>query len=89
MDILIISKWLTDWDAVYPGQGIAKSPSIISAMISMFLHFGELNTDKELPIIQDQTTYCRLMFGLALITPPWMLLTKPLLMKKEHEDKMK
>ena len=55
----------------------------------MFLHFGELNTDKELPIIQDQTTYCRLMFGLALITPPWMLLTKPLLMKKEHEDKMK
>ena len=36
MDILIITKWLTDYSQM---EG-AKPPSIITSMIAMFLNFG-------------------------------------------------
>lgn len=29
------------------------------------------------------------MLFLAVITPPWMLFTKPLLLKREHEEKLR
>lgn len=48
MDALIIQKWLTNWDNATdkPGEGITKSPSIITTMINLFLNFGEIDTSK-------------------------------------------
>ena len=37
MDLLIVVKWLTNYEMI-PGS---KPPSIITSMITMFLGFGE------------------------------------------------
>mmetsp|Transcript_28072 Transcript_28072/g.42443 ORF Transcript_28072/g.42443 Transcript_28072/m.42443 type:complete len:172 (+) Transcript_28072:335-850(+) len=39
MDYLIITKWLTDWDAVTKGTN-EVAPAIIQAMITMFIQGG-------------------------------------------------
>jgi V-type H+-transporting ATPase subunit a len=40
MDFLIIQKWLTDWR----GNGLeSQAPSIISAMINLFINFGKID----------------------------------------------
>lgn len=82
MDLLIIQKWLTDWEAT---GDISKTPSIINAMIMMFLKGGQSDPSKEYEVIANQTSVMRFMLFWAVITPPWMLFTKPLLMKKEWE----
>jgi len=89
MNVLILQKWLTDWDTMgeKPGEGVSKAPSIINAMIAMFLNFGHINPDKELPVIENQEFYCKSMLFLATMTPPWMLFVKPLLMKRNFEEK--
>lgn len=52
MDVLIIQKWLTNWDAT---GDLSKTPSIINAMIAMFLRMGEGDPAKEYEIIGGQT----------------------------------
>ena len=79
MDVLIIQKWLTDWERV---GDVSKVPSIINAMIGMFLRAGESDPKKEFEIIGNQTFVMRFMVFLAIITPPWMLCVKPLLLKR-------
>jgi hypothetical protein len=83
MDALILQKWLTNWDNATekPGEGITKSPSIITTMINLFLNFGEIDTTKQLYIIDNQTHVCKLMLLIAMITPPWMLFVKPLMLR--------
>ena len=52
MDMLIIVKWLTDWE----NQTGDKPPSIISTMISMCLNMGEPPADptmREAPLIPN------------------------------------
>jgi len=41
MDLLIIMKWLTPWQ-MGDQDTTHSAPSIISAMISMFLNFGSI-----------------------------------------------
>lgn len=82
MDVLIIQKWLTDWEST---GDISKTPSIINAMIMMFLKGGEGDPAKEYEIIANQTAVMRFMLFWAIITPPWMLFAKPLLLKREWE----
>ena len=48
MDILIIQKWLTNWDMI---GDTSKTPSIINAMIGMFLKGGEIDPAREYEII--------------------------------------
>jgi len=79
MDVLIIQKWLTDWERV---GDTSKAPSIINAMIGMFLKGGESDPTREFEIIGNQTFMMRFMVFLAMVTPPWMLCVKPLLLKR-------
>lgn len=55
-------------------------------MIGMFLRGGESDPDKEFEIIGNQTFMMRFMVFLAVITPPWMLCVKPLLLRREAEE---
>lgn len=82
MDWLIVVKWLTDWSKVD-----AQPPSIITAMITMFIKFGE----KEAPVKDKQpvgnfiggdddsvqTQLMQTLVLIALITVPLMLCVRP------------
>lgn len=87
MDLMIIQKWLTN----YPEMGeTSRAPAIINVMINLFLNGGEIaDPAKEIPIIEHQTFWSKLFLFLALICPPWMLFVKPLLLRREHEEKQK
>jgi V-type H+-transporting ATPase subunit a len=50
MDLMIVIKWLTNWDAVVGG----KPPAIITSMITMSLSFG-VSTAGETDLIRNQT----------------------------------
>lgn len=89
MDLLIIVKWLTPWEG-----NTAVAPSIISTMIGMFLHSGELPANTQ-PLIYNQSYQEGLHNSLVLvclICVPIMLLVKPLWFlyshpSEEHEKK--
>lgn len=77
---------MTDWE----GQGeTARAPGIVNLIIGMFLNFGAVDYDKELPIIPQQESVCKLMLVIAMVTPPWMLFVKPLLLLKDDLDSKK
>ena len=84
MDLLIVVKWLTNWE----GRE-AQAPSIVGTMIQLFLQFGEPKSPTDLSIIEDQAYWSKLLLVVIFITPPWMLLAKPLKLKAEHERLMK
>ena len=78
MDLLIIVKWLTNWE-----NKEGRAPSIISIMINMFLKSGEIEEGSD-PLIGSEDTQkfvCIALVLIALITIPLMLLVKPLYMK--------
>ena len=54
-------------------------------MITMFLKGGQGDPAKEYEVIANQTSVMRFMLFWAMVTPPWMLFVKPLLLKKEWE----
>ena len=54
-------------------------------MIQLFLNFGEHANESELDLIYDQTYFNKLMLLVILITPPWILFAKPLILKQQHE----
>lgn len=79
MDLMIIMKWLTNWNAT-PEMN-ALSPSIITAMITMCIQVGQ-NTSKELSIVGDwptQTKIMQVMLLTVVICAPTMLLAKPII----------
>mmetsp|Transcript_25717 Transcript_25717/g.39549 ORF Transcript_25717/g.39549 Transcript_25717/m.39549 type:complete len:170 (-) Transcript_25717:66-575(-) len=83
MDVLIINKWLTDWNG-----NESKAPSIVNVMIEMCLNGGEIkDPDNELPVLTHQMFWSQLMLNLAIIMPIWMLLVKPFMLKKAAEEK--
>ena len=55
----------------------------------MFLQFGEPNNPNDPTIIEDQSFWSKLLLVVICVTPPWMLLAKPLKLKAEHEKLMK
>ena len=86
MDFLIIQKWLTDWDSM--GE-TARAPGIVNLVIGMFLNFGVVDLNHELPIIPEQEKVCKFLLFIAVITPPWMLFAKPLLLWRDDQEKQK
>lgn len=78
MDYLIFAKWLTDYSA-----DTNKSPFIITAIINMFLKFGDTGLDK--PIITGQQVISILLFITLFLCVPLMLLPKPFLLRAEHD----
>ena len=76
MDLLIVVKWLTNWE----GQE-GFSPSIITVMINMFLDQGKVDETIALPIIgssSTQQTICIVLLLISLVWVPTMLLVKPI-----------
>jgi len=52
------------------------------------LQFGEPKSPTDLSIIEDQAYWSKLLLVVIFITPPWMLLAKPMKLKAEHERLM-
>jgi|EP00900_Chrysochromulina_parva_P008483 V-type H+-transporting ATPase subunit a len=74
----IVYKWLTDWVAL-----AERPPSLISMLIAFFMQPGEVPNDAVL--FPGQTTVQTCLLTVALIAVPWMLLAKPLLMRRKHQ----
>lgn len=77
MDMLIIGKWLFDWEA---NKGY-RAPGIIKCMINMFLaqgHYTQPKSGKPYPdLIPNQTANMQICLVIALLCVPLMLLVKP------------
>ena len=82
MNTLVVVKWTTDWQG---REDVA--PSIIGIMIDMFVNLGEPQDPRQMEVISGQKAWSRCMLFLAVVTPPWMLFAKPLLLKRENEEK--
>lgn len=74
MDLLIIMKWATNYDA-----DTSKAPNIITAIINMFIGFGK-TTDL---VFEAQSKINFVLLGLIVICIPLMLLPKPFLLKSQ------
>lgn len=86
MDMLIVVKWLTNWEG-----RTGRAPSIISIMINMFLSQGQVddNVDPLLWNASTQQMICIILLLIALICVPTMLLVKPLYMRCKHNSHAK
>jgi V-type H+-transporting ATPase subunit a len=83
MDYLILMKWMTDYKGIEN-----QSPSIVNSIINVFLNMGAPNPESnELDVLTHQEFWSKLMLTIAIITPPWMLLVKPLILKRQHQDR--
>ncbi|KAK9708130.1 H(+)-transporting V0 sector ATPase subunit a [Basidiobolus ranarum] len=78
--VTIIYKWLTDWSSANP-------PSLLNMLIYMFLSPGSVE-DSEL-LFQGQATVQLALLMIAAICVPWMLLAKPLVLKKHHANEVR
>jgi len=85
MDLLIIIKWVTDWDAKTAGTG-QQAPGIISNMIIMFIGLGQKppgNMDADL--IPNQESSMKKLLVVAVICVPLMLLVKPCVLARSDK----
>lgn len=76
MDLMIIMKWLTNWEG-----RTANAPSIISTMIDMFLNFGQPTLPTDDPLFSSwavQTAVERYLMLIVAIAVPLMLFVKPI-----------
>lgn len=80
MDLLIVVKWLTDWSA-----NTGRSPSIVGMMVGMFLKAGEVDPNED-AILGDQALIQKFLLLIIVITPPWMLLAKPVILYNRHTE---
>jgi len=74
MCLLIIIKWCTDWS-----NYTQEAPGLLNMMIDMFLtpfHVKE-------PLYSGQATVQNILVIIAFVAVPWMLLPKPLLLKRD------
>ena len=75
MDVLIISKWVTDWSG-REGQ----APAIITQMINNCLKGGEVNGA---PLLgENQPLIVKVLLLTCLICVPLMLYVKPVVLNK-------
>lgn len=89
MDLLIVLKWLQDWD-----DRAAYAPSVISTMIDMFLNMGKPSLSTDEPIFETWAFQTEIELTLLLIVAicvPAMLLVKPILLtltssKAKHDS---
>jgi hypothetical protein len=98
MDLMIIAKWNTSYDAIPGGEG-QKAPAIITQMVNMFLKGGEVDGE---PLIGSDSTMVAIQITIlskknkfylivvAFVSVPLMLFVKPCTHKSkpqpEHID---
>ena len=85
MDLMIIVKWLTDWDRHHHDEPTEVAPGVISTMIVMFIKGGVKPEAPEgevveADIFENQTTIMRVALLCAVITVPLMLCVKPIVL---------
>ena len=68
----IIFKWCNNWDNMPP-------PSLLTMLIDMFLSPGHIAEGQHL--YTGQSTVQVILLILALVSIPWMLLVKPLVLR--------
>ena len=73
----IVFKWMTDWVAL-----AERPPSLISLLIAFFMSPGDVPADAVL--YDGQATVQFILFSFALVSVPWMLFAKPLLLRRRH-----
>lgn len=76
LSITIIYKWTIDWS-----ETSAQPPSLMNMLINMFLSPGII----EEPLYKGQKTVQLILLGAALLSIPWLLLCKPLYLRKQMQ----
>ncbi|KAJ1921782.1 H(+)-transporting V0 sector ATPase subunit a [Mycoemilia scoparia] len=82
----IIYKWSINWYAKDEnGNNIHNSPpSLLNMLIYMFLSPGSVSPDEQL--YTGQAFIQTVLLLMALVCVPWMLLVKPLILRREHQS---
>eukprot|EP01084_Bolivina_argentea_P051002 93820_1 len=85
MIFLIIHKWTINWQS----STLPSTPSLITVLIKMILGIGTIND--EIQIFENknlQKTIQEILVFLMVISIPWMLIFKPLLLKSKHKREL-
>jgi V-type H+-transporting ATPase subunit a len=78
MVFLIIFKWFVYWKT--------SPPFLLNVMIQMFL--SPLRIAPENQVFEGQLGVQLFLLIIAVVSVPWMLLSKPLIMRRRHNQKM-
>jgi len=73
----IFFKWSVDW----VDEGL-PAPSLIAMLIAFFMQPGRVLPEANL--FRGQATVQLILLALAAVSVPWMLLAKPLLLRRQH-----
>jgi V-type H+-transporting ATPase subunit a len=74
----IVYKWMHDWVEL-----AERPPSLISMLIAFFMSPGRIPADAV--IYDGQAGVQQILGTCAFISVPWMLLAKPLLLRRRHQ----
>ncbi|RKP15458.1 V-type ATPase, V0 complex, 116kDa subunit family [Piptocephalis cylindrospora] len=77
--VTILYKWSVDWSTTD-----AAAPNLLNMLIFMFLSPGNVSE----PLYAGQSLVQQILLLVAFICIPWMLLMKPLILKREHAAKV-
>jgi V-type H+-transporting ATPase subunit a len=80
MVFLIFLKWATDW-------GDAQPPFLLNVMIYMYLSLYKLADENKLFEGQIYVQWFCIFF--TVITSPWMLFPKPMILKRRWQERMR
>ena len=81
MNLLILSKWIA-----YDASESGCAPSILIALINMFLMKYPDEPCSVAPFYAGQKGIQTILVLTALVCVPWMLCIKPYILKKEHDQ---
>lgn len=80
---LILLKWLTNPNAPSCGSDpFCNSPDLKSVLIGMFMSPGKLSND--MFMFRGQREVQLVLVFLAIVSVPWMLFPKPLILRAQH-----